>query len=159
LGDLVQAEQNFRRAYEKNPRNAFITLNLADACLLLQRREEAEALYDLTLQLADKDPTARSNWQISSTRAQALAHLGRSGEAVAAIQKALQLAPSNPQVAFEASLVYVLLGDRASALFNARQALRQGIEPRWFSLPWFEPLHSLLKIEQAQAGNSSGTGG
>ena len=154
LGDFTRAEQSFRRAWEKNPKNAFNVLNLADACFLLQRRKEAETFYNLTLQLAEQDPTARSNWQIFSIRAQALAHLGRSGEAVAAIQEALRLAPENPQTAYEASLVYVLLGDRASALFNAKRALQQGTEPRWFDLPWFDPLRSSPELQRVLPGKA-----
>ncbi len=154
LGDFTHAEQSFRRAWEKEPKNAFIVLNLADACFLLQRRKEAERFYNLTLELAEKDPTARSNWQIFSVRAQALAHLGRSGEAVAAIQEALRLAPESPQTAYEASLVYVLLGDRASALFNAKRALQQGTEPRWFDLPWFDPLRSSPELRQIRGGKA-----
>lgn len=142
LGDFARAEQNFRLAWNRQPRNPYGVLNLADTCLLLQRRTEAEDLYRLTVQLAEKDPTAASNWQMFSTRAQALAHLGRRGEAVAAVQEALRLAPRNPQAAFEASLVYALLGDRASALYNAKRAVEQGLEPRWFAMPWFDPLRS-----------------
>ena len=140
LRDLDRAEQSFRGAWQKQPKNPFATLNLADACQLLGRKREAGELYRLTLRLAAEDPTADSNWQIFSTRAQALAHLDRSDEAVEAIQGALRLAPANPQVAYEASLVYILLGDRASALFNAKKSLTQGIEPVWFNLPWFDPL-------------------
>jgi Flp pilus assembly protein TadD/tRNA A-37 threonylcarbamoyl transferase component Bud32 len=152
LGDLDHAEQNFRRAWEQQPRNAFIVLNLADACYLLGHKPEAEAFYRRTLELADQDPTARSNWQIFSTRAQALAHLGKSGQAVAAIQEAMRLAPANPQVAYEASLVYVLLGDHASASFNAERALKNGIEPRWFTLPWFDPLRGSPVLQHVQSG-------
>ena len=152
LGDLDHSEQSFRRAWEQQPRNTFIVLNLADACYLLGRKPEAEALYRRTLELADQDPTARSNWQIFSTRAQALAHLGKSGEAVAAIQEAMRLAPANPQVAYETSLVYVLLGDHASASFNAERALKNGIEPRWFTLPWFDPLRGSAVLQRVRSG-------
>lgn len=146
LGRLRQAELSFRRAAELEPRNPIALLNLADTRLLLKDRRGADDLYRRTLRLAEEDATAGSNWQISSIRAQALAHLGRSEEAVAAIQEALRLAPNNPQVAYEASVVYVLLGDEASALFNAKRALEQGIEPRWFTLPWFDPLRSALAL-------------
>lgn len=144
LGRLQQAERSFRRAVEIEPGNPVALLNLADTRLLQKDIRGAEDLYRRTLRLAGDDATAGSNWQISSVRAQALAHLGRSEEAVAAIQEALRLAPNNPQVAYEAAVVYVILGDEASALFNAKRALQQGIEPRWLTLPWFDPLRSAL---------------
>ena len=33
-------------------------------------------------------------------------------------------------------------GNRNAALYNARRALQQGIAPRLFALPWFDPLRS-----------------
>ncbi len=153
LKDYARAEHNFRLAWNKQPKNAFGVLNLADTCLLLQRRAEAEDLYRRTVQLAEKDPTSASNWQLFSVRAQAFAHLGRRSEAVAAVQEALRLAPKNPQAAFEASLVYALLGERDSALFNAKRAVQQGIEPRWFAFPWFDSLRSSADFPKiARAG-------
>jgi len=140
LGHFSEAEKSYRQAVALQPRNPLAILNLADACLLSGREREARSLYTQVLQLAEQDPSAGSDWQLSSVRAQSLAHLGRKDEAIAAVQKALQLAPDNPQAAYEASLVYVLLGDGNSARFNARRALEQGVGPRWFSFPWFAPL-------------------
>lgn len=148
LGNLRQAEQSFRRATEVEPANPFALLGLSDIRLLLGNVREAGDLYRKTLRLAEADPTAGSNWQISSVRAQALAHLGQSEPAVAAIQEALRLDPNSPYVAYEASLVYVLLGDQASALFNAKRALAQGYDQRWFTLPWFNPLRPALALEE-----------
>jgi Flp pilus assembly protein TadD len=139
-GHFGEAEKSYRQAVALQPRNPLAILNLADACLLSGREREARSFYTQVLQLAEQDPSAGSDWQLSSVRAQSLAHLGRKDEAIAAVQKALQLAPDNPQAAYEASLVYVLLGDGNSARFNARRALEQGVGPRWFSFPWFAPL-------------------
>ena len=45
------------------------------------------------------------------------------------------------QAAFEASLVYALVGDETAALVNAERARDLGFAaPAWFRLPWFEPL-------------------
>jgi serine/threonine-protein kinase len=140
LGRYPAAESWYRRAVALQPRNPLSLLNLADVVLLQGRKREAEGLYREVLRLAESDPAASSDWQLSSVRGQALAHLGRSRDAVEAVQRALLLAPSNPQTAWEAALVYVLVGDRTSALFNAERALEQGAEPGWFKLPWFEPL-------------------
>ncbi|HET9210529.1 MAG TPA: protein kinase [Thermoanaerobaculia bacterium] len=142
LGRFAEAEQSYRKAVALQPRSAQALLNLADATLLADRGPEAAALYSQTIKLAEQDPSAGSDWQLASVRAQSLAHLGRRDEAVAAVQEALRLAPDNPQTAYEASLVYVLLGEQASALYNARRALRLGYAPRWFSFPWFAPLQS-----------------
>jgi tetratricopeptide (TPR) repeat protein len=158
LGNLREAEQSFRRAVELAPANPFVLLNLADTRLLLGDRKEAGDLYRKTLRLAEADPTAGGNWQIFSVRAQALAHLGRRVEAVEAVQEAMRLAPDNPQMDYEASLVYALLRDDASALANAQRAQAQGFEHRWFTLPWFDHLQPALALEgpasERQGGDS-----
>jgi Flp pilus assembly protein TadD len=91
------------------------------------------------IDLAARDP-APGFWQTQTIRAQALAHLGRRDEAVAAVQQALRAAPDNPQVAYESSLVYALVGDAASARVNGKRALAAGYDRRWFSFPWFDGL-------------------
>jgi serine/threonine-protein kinase len=158
MGDLVnlgtallllrrypEAETRFREAAALEPANPFVALSLADALLLQGRRGEALNGYRRVLDLVARDPAA-AQWQLQSVRAQALAHLGRSGEAVEAVQEVLQLVPDNPQALYEISLVYTLLGDRSAALYNAGQALDKGIEPRWFSFPWFTPLREALEL-------------
>lgn len=110
LGDLGPAERDLRRAAELEPKNPGALLNLADVVELQGRREEASALYRKTLELAEKDPAA-AHWQIQTIRAQALAHLGRAEQAVAAIQSVL--AQEDSQASFEAAVVFALVGDLA----------------------------------------------
>jgi serine/threonine-protein kinase len=137
LGDYLRAEANFRQVLQAEPKNAFTLLNLADTVSLLGRPEEAAPIYR---QVVHETSLAATDWQVLSARAQALAHLQDSPGAVEAVQKMLRIGPEGAQVACDASLVYVLLGDRNAALYNARRALTQGIEPRMFALPWFDLL-------------------
>jgi eukaryotic-like serine/threonine-protein kinase len=135
------AAETFRRAAALAPGSAAAALNLADAEQLAGRTLESAALYRKALDLAEHDP-AGTFWQALTIKAQALARLGRSREAVSAVQEALERAPANPQVAYEAALVYSLVGDRASAIVLAERALRRGVEPGWFRFPWFDSLRS-----------------
>jgi tetratricopeptide (TPR) repeat protein/tRNA A-37 threonylcarbamoyl transferase component Bud32 len=146
MGRYPEAEARFRQALELSPRNSLIALNLADAVLLQGRDGEGRALYTRVLELVEQDPAA-SDWQMLSTRAQALAHLGRRREAVDAAQSMLVAARQNPQAAYEASLVYTLVGDRSSALVNAEKALAGGVEPRLFDNPWFDPLRRSPELQ------------
>jgi tetratricopeptide (TPR) repeat protein len=141
LGRYPEAEAQFRQALAQEPKNPFVTLNLADVLLLAGHRAEAESLYRRLLDLTVHDPAAAS-WQLTSIRAQALAHLGENRRAVEAAQQVLVLAQGNAQAAFEASLIYTLVGDLSSALVNAERARAQGVAARWFTLPWFDPLRS-----------------
>lgn len=136
LGRYEEAAMSLQRAYSQSSTSAAAALNLADAEMLRGQRTEAAALYRRVLALIEKDP-APDFWQTLSIKAQAQAHLGRTTEAATAIHRAVVAAPDNPQVAFEASLVYAVIGDTASALASAQ---RSGYDRRWFSLPWFAPL-------------------
>ncbi len=139
LGRYEPAAASFRRALGLLPESPAAVLNLADAEWLRGRKAAAEALYRNVIDLAGRDP-APTFWQTQTIRAQALAHLGRRDEAVAAVQQALRAAPDNPQVAYEASLVYALVGDASSARVHAGRARGAGYDRRWFSFPWFDGL-------------------
>jgi tetratricopeptide (TPR) repeat protein len=154
LGRYQEAEARFREALALEPSNPFVALNLADALLLEGRRGDALEGYRQVLELVARDPGA-AQWQLWSVRAQALAHLGRSGEAIEAVQEVLRLAPDNPQALYEISLVYTLLGDRSAALYNAGKALDKGVEPRWFSFPWFTALRGAPELRDRLASDAA----
>ncbi|HXU29342.1 MAG TPA: protein kinase [Thermoanaerobaculia bacterium] len=141
LGRHQEAAESFERAAALAPANPLVMINLADAWELLGRHREAAAKYGEVVAAISGDASA-TDPQYRSTLAQALAHLGRGPEAVGAIQEALRLAPKDSQVAYEAALVYALLGEESSALNNARRALELGYEPRWFGFPWFSKLRA-----------------
>jgi eukaryotic-like serine/threonine-protein kinase len=140
LGQYPAAAAALEKATAAAPRNDFYLLNLAQARWLEGRKAEGETLCRQVLALSAHD-LAGEEWQRLTVRAQALAELGSRVEAAAAAQEALQRAPRNGQAAFEASLVYAMVGDRVSALVNARRAVDLGFDaPAWFRLPWFAPL-------------------
>jgi tetratricopeptide (TPR) repeat protein len=141
-GRSDEAVATYRRVWEGDPGNPMFTLNLADATEALGRHAEAADLYRRVLELVEGDPSA-GHWQMLTVRAQALAHLGRSLEAVRTVQQALQAAPGNAQVAYEASLVYALVGDHVAARASAEEARERGISERWFELPWFASITAL----------------
>lgn len=135
----AEAERSYRRLLELGDRHPGTYLNLAD-CLALQGRQgEAEVFYRQTLERVAEDP-APDAWEPLLLKAQALAHLARAGEAVAAAQAALTQMPNSAQVAYEVSLVQTVVGERHSALLNAERALDGGVNPHWFEHGWFEPL-------------------
>jgi eukaryotic-like serine/threonine-protein kinase len=140
LRDWKGAAASLEEAYALAPKSAVAALNLADAMILAGRRDGASALYARVIELVEQDP-APGFWQTLSVKAQALAHLGRAPEAASAVQRATAAAPDNPQLAYEAALVYALIGDRASALANAERAVSGGFDRRWFALPFFDSLH------------------
>ena len=135
----LEAESCFRRALELGWDHPGLYLGLADSLALRGQQAEAREFYERTLELVAQDP-APDSYSPLLLKAQAQAHLGRASEAVAAAQEALTLMPNSTQVAYEASLVQAVVGDRHSALVNAERALEGGINPHWFELEWFGPM-------------------
>lgn len=142
LGRYAEAAQTLERVVEKEPRHAGYTLNLADAYSLLGDQARAKTVYRRVVDLVEADPAAGSP-ELLSWKAQALAHLGRGPQAVAAVLEVSRLSPDNAGLAYEAALVYAVLGETSSALVSAEKALKLGYEPRWFSFPWFDRLRPL----------------
>jgi tetratricopeptide (TPR) repeat protein len=138
LRRYAEAEEPLRRALVLKPGDPSAALNLADCLLLLGQRTEAQQLYSRVA--ATTERSAPGDWQLLSVRAQALAHLGQTVKAVETIQTALRLTPDNAQLAYEAAVVYSLIGDRGSAIFQARQAITRGEDPNSLALPFFDPL-------------------
>jgi serine/threonine-protein kinase len=151
VGDYAGAAAALDQARAAAPDNYFYLLNLAQVRWLQGRRREAEDLLRRVLELSGQDP-AREDPQRLTVRAQSLALLGRNREAVAEAQEALQLAPRSGSVAFEAALVYSIVGDRTAAEVNAERARGLGFDgPAWFRLPWFEPSRSELTPSRRDA--------
>ncbi|MEO1366142.1 MAG: tetratricopeptide repeat protein, partial [Acidobacteriota bacterium] len=139
LGRYDAAAEHFARAAAIEPRNPFFLLNLADALWLVGDRDSALRHYRGVVDRIAQD-VAADRAQFLTVEAQALAHLGESRRAVATVQQALAKAPESATVSYEAALVYALVGETTSALVQAEAALRRGVEPRWFSFPWFDAL-------------------
>lgn len=134
-----EAETVLRQALALQPGDPSAALNLADCLTLLGRPAEARKLYAGVAESASRRATP-GDWSMLAVQAQALAHLGETEKSLAAIQQALRLTPDNGLLSYQAAVVYVLIGDRGSALFHARKAAAQKVDPNWFAFPFFDPL-------------------
>jgi tetratricopeptide (TPR) repeat protein len=141
IGRYHDAARRFRQALELAPDSPSALLNLADAELLVGREVEAKAHYRQLLKAIERDPQPE---KLLTVRAQAQAHLGHVSEALEAVHEALRLAPESTSTAYEASLVFAVLGDRASGLWHAQRALALGLDPHWFNFPWFDTVRADL---------------
>jgi eukaryotic-like serine/threonine-protein kinase len=140
-GRYPEAAVAYRRALESDPGDVSSLLNLADTEVELGHREEAEALYRRVLaRLAESSPEGGLGPRESIQKAQCLARLGRTREAVEIAQDAVRRSPDEPQILLLSAFVHHLAGDRSSALNNAQAALEKGIQPRWFTGSAFRSL-------------------
>jgi tetratricopeptide (TPR) repeat protein/tRNA A-37 threonylcarbamoyl transferase component Bud32 len=140
-GRYPEAAVAYRRALESDPGDVTSLLNLADTEVELGHREVAEALYRQVLaRLAESAPEGGLGPLESIQKAQCLARLGRTREAVEIAQDAVRRSPDEPQILLLSAFVHHLAGDRSSALNNAQAALEKGIQPRWFTGSAFRSL-------------------
>ena len=72
--------------------------------------------------------------------AQARLQLNQQNLAIKALNKAKSLAPNNGEVAYTSALVYSVLGEQVSAIFEINKALANKVGAVWFNLPWFDNL-------------------
>ncbi len=141
LGRYPEAVAAYRKALEFDPDHVAVLLNLADAEAALGERQEAGRLYSRVLErIGEQESATALSPGDRMIKAQCLARLGRTREAVEVTQRTLQQNPDDPEVLYLASLVYSLAGDRASALVNARLARDKGTQPRWFAIAGFQGL-------------------
>ncbi len=143
LGRHAEAAAAYRQALALDPNHARVLLNLADAELAQGHGSAAADLYRRALSRSDEIQAAGAlTAKDSMDKAQCLAHLGRIPEAVELTQKTLRASGDDAELFYAASLVYALAGDRASFLLNAKLALDNGMQPRWFTLPVFGALRN-----------------
>ncbi len=135
LHHFSDALVSFQRAFALGSKSPVTMLNMADCNQLSGEKASARTWYRRTLEALPKDrPLFAEELEI---RAQAQAQLGRTNEALVSIETALERDSDSPSVLYAATLVYAIAGlpDRARS-FHAR-AVRAGLNPRWFDLPWF----------------------
>jgi len=143
LGDYAGAIESYHRALGMEPGHLTVILNLADAELASGRRQEAAEHYaEVLAGLEKKSATLPLEPPERTIEAQCLAHLGRGQEAVALVLDILATHPNEPEITYQAALVFALSGETGSALALARKAIGLGVQPRWLATPGFESLRT-----------------
>jgi len=148
LGKYEKAVASAQRACKLSPKQITYVLNYADVLGKVGRTEEAEAQYTRVLTLLQQESDKKA---FLTEKAQALAQLGQSRDAVLTIQEALSLKPEDLHTTYAAALVYSLVGDTTSALLNSELAIKGGYELRWFDLPCFDDLRKSPGFEEVLA--------
>jgi tetratricopeptide (TPR) repeat protein len=124
----------YQKALDAQPEHPPALINLAEVEKELGHDPEAEDLYRRALERLQKSEADASLTPVGSLlKAQCLARLGQTQEAVAIAREQLDKNPDDAALRFQITLIYSLAGERASAIEHAKAALARGIQPRWFT--------------------------
>jgi serine/threonine-protein kinase len=141
-----QYEKSFefaRKALNQSPNHPVKLLNLADVEMLLGNAESAKVYYQKVIEIL----IGKNEVKYLTNLAQAYAHMQQANLAITSLKQAQNLAPKNGEVSYAASIVYSLLGEKASAIYQVELALNENIGVVWFNLPWFDELCSELTFQ------------
>ena len=118
----------FQSALEINPNSEKYWGNLGDGLRRKgQSSDEAADAYNRAIELLNRQLAQRPNDAYGRAKlANWLACLGRDKDAQAELSQALQLAPNDADVLFEAALVHEFSGRREEAIDSYKAALRSG---------------------------------
>jgi tetratricopeptide (TPR) repeat protein len=126
-GRFADAAIAYREAIARRPNNALTHRNLGDALRQLHRADEARGAYADAVRLYDADLTVNPTDAVAiATRATCRARAGQLSEALADSERAARLAPDNPDVLYERTLVLLAAGRRGEALQSAVRAAAAG---------------------------------
>jgi serine/threonine-protein kinase len=138
-GSFETARSYYQKVVELTPDRALAMLNFADSLALTGDVSGANIWYEKAL-AATNSSMNQADPATLQIRAQAFAHLGKRNDAVAEIRQCLRVSPDDPFSQLCAALVYTLASEHTSAVFSARRAIELKLAPRWFELPWFDPI-------------------
>ncbi|WP_019026375.1 serine/threonine-protein kinase [Colwellia piezophila] len=139
------------KSFNKDPRNPFNLLNLADIEIILGDKNSAMSRYQQVVDIL----IGKSEVKHLINLAQAYSQLNQANLAIDAINKALALAPENGEVSYASAIVYSLLKEEASAIFYAKKALKNNVGIVWFNLPWFNSLCAENEFQQLMEKNAN----
>jgi len=128
----------------QTPNNTINLLNLADIELILGNEKSALNHYKKIVNAAGDI----SKYRYWLDLAQAYLQLSQNDLAMEALNHGKKLAPNNGEVAYTSALVYSVLGEKTSAVFEVKKALSTKVGAVWFNLPWFDNLCEEKQFQQ-----------
>ncbi|HEY4564979.1 MAG TPA: protein kinase, partial [Thermoanaerobaculia bacterium] len=142
-----EAIVELEKALAMAPDNVNVTVSLAEVEDASGRKAEAGEHFRKALQEIKENPVSENQL----AQAECLAYLGHGWEAVKIIAS-LKKHQDDAELLKSAALVYAVIGDRASALFNIERALQTGVRRDWFRLPRFDSLKKDPELSRIMNG-------
>src|SRR5262249_9716228 len=151
LGRYADASRDFEKAVELTPERYEGWADLADAYHWSKQEGPAKDAYTRAIRLARTD--LQVNPRGASARSRLAVCLGRTGDAKGAgeeIARALDLAPRDPRILYNAAIVASLAGDSGKAINWIGRAVEAGCGIQQIRHePKFENLRNDQKFEEA----------
>lgn len=138
-GEYSQARELFSRAFKLAPHFNTLLLNQADAENLAGNTIESNKTYHSLINAVQTGGITSENLR---NRSQAYAHLGNYSAALTDLQQLEKIDPQNIETTYTAALVHTLANNKASAILNIENTLKNGMNKIWFSFAWFDFLCS-----------------
>jgi serine/threonine-protein kinase len=123
-------------AVNLDPLNTIRRSNLADIEFILGKTKSANRNYQRVIDA----PLDKNKYRYWLDIAKAQLQLNEQKLAIEALNKAKHLAPDNGEVAYTSALIYSVLGEQVTAIFEVNKALVNNVGAVWFNLPWFDNL-------------------
>jgi tetratricopeptide (TPR) repeat protein len=122
-GDVKEALRLLDSAYRLDPENLDAALNLGGACILSKKFKQAVSILEPLSERAPENPMVWTNLGAAYLGNPVLARDEDQQRAIAAFERALEIDPQAPNVAYNLGLVYRDRQDRTGALRWFRQAV------------------------------------
>ncbi len=141
---------------EKSPNNNSALLKLAEAYKVLGNTSKSQKLFEKIIH--NSLELELTSWKGFARLAMAYAHLGKTTEALLALQNmsaaALAANAATDGIYYlQSSHIYWLINQPKAALINGKKAHKAGRGIHWFNLPWFAKLSQQLVQAQKDSLN------
>ena len=123
-GEVAQATRFLERAYQLDPDNHDAALNLAGAYILSKKFTQAVAILELLSERDPHNPMVWTNLGAAYLGNPILAKDNEQQRAIAAFERAIELNPGVPNVAYNLGLVYLDRNDLPQALHWFQRAIQ-----------------------------------
>jgi len=138
-GRSQEAADAYGLALAVRPDHVSARVNLAEVEKDLGHEDQANVLYHQALGRLEKiEAETGLSTSEAMLKAQCLARLGQTPEALRIAQRQIDKSPDDPDLFYQNTLIQTLAGDREAAVAAAKAALDNGLPRRWFAGPTFQ---------------------
>jgi tetratricopeptide (TPR) repeat protein len=123
-GHAAEALELFEALYQQHPTNVAVLINLGGACILNKQFKRAIPVLQAAANLEPDNPMIWTNLGAACLGNPVLATDEQQLQAIAAFERALEINPAAPNVAYNIGLIYRDRGEHHQAMVYLERALQ-----------------------------------